>query len=166
MELLLNRRRLRGVTRYLVRWRGHTAADDEWLPLEELAHCPEKVAEYDAAAPRRRAARRGDPAAAPVVLPVAPTPAPRPPVAPPGFRLATPSEVLAGPALVGAAVLYRWPVEGWVLGSVTKPSRAAGFSHVVRYGRTSALGAVEAASLLDAASHGPAGRWILLRAAP
>ena len=29
---------------------------DEWLQLEELAHCPEKVAEYDAAAPRRRAA--------------------------------------------------------------------------------------------------------------
>ena len=27
-------------------------------PAEELAHCPEKVAEYDAAAPRRRAARR------------------------------------------------------------------------------------------------------------
>ena len=29
MELLLNRRVVRGVTRFLVRWRGHTAADDE-----------------------------------------------------------------------------------------------------------------------------------------
>ncbi len=45
---------MRGVTRsgYLVRWRGHTSAVtvDEWLRLEELAHCLEKVAEYDAAA--------------------------------------------------------------------------------------------------------------------
>ena len=32
-------------------------ADDAWLRLEELAHCPEKVAEYDTAAPRRHAAR-------------------------------------------------------------------------------------------------------------
>ena len=45
VELLLNRRTVRGVTRYLVRWRGHASADDEWLLLEELAHCQEKVAE-------------------------------------------------------------------------------------------------------------------------
>ncbi len=30
MELLLNHKTKRGVTRYLVRWRGHTSADDEW----------------------------------------------------------------------------------------------------------------------------------------
>ena len=36
---------VRGVTRCLVRWRGHTSADNEWLLLEEPAHCPEKVAE-------------------------------------------------------------------------------------------------------------------------
>jgi hypothetical protein len=29
VELLLNRRLACGVTRYLVRWRGHTSADDE-----------------------------------------------------------------------------------------------------------------------------------------
>ena len=56
VELLLNRRTVRGVTRYLVRWRGHASVDNEWLLLEELAHCPEKVAEYAAAAPRRAAA--------------------------------------------------------------------------------------------------------------
>jgi hypothetical protein len=70
--------------------------------------------------------------------------------------------------LVGQAVLYRWPVEGWVRGTVTGRSRAAGFSHVVRSlrcGRTSALGAGVVASLLDAASPGPAGRWVLLRRA-
>ncbi len=36
MELLLNRTEKRGVTRYLVRWRSHTSADDEWLLAEEL----------------------------------------------------------------------------------------------------------------------------------
>ena len=44
VELLLNRRRVRGVARYL-RWRGHTSGDDEWLREEELLHCSDKVAE-------------------------------------------------------------------------------------------------------------------------
>ena len=35
VEQLLNRRTVRGVTRYLVRWRGHTSADDEWLRSAE-----------------------------------------------------------------------------------------------------------------------------------
>jgi hypothetical protein len=143
VELLLNRRLVRGVMRYLVLWRGHTSAEDEWLRAEELAHCQEKVAEYDATAPRRRAARRADPAAAPASAPLtppAPAPAPAPLVPPAGFRLADLSEGLAGTALVGKAVLYRWPVEGWVRGTVARRSRTVGFSHVVRYGRASALG--------------------------
>ena len=84
-------------------------------------------------------------------------------VAPAGFRIAAQTEALAGTALVGQAVLYLWPDYGWVRGTVARRSRAAGFSHVVRYSRASALGSVEAPSLLDAASHGPAGRWVLLR---
>ena len=36
---------VRGVTRCMVRWRGHPSADDGWLRPEEPAHCPEKVAE-------------------------------------------------------------------------------------------------------------------------
>ncbi len=91
-----------------------------------------------------------------------------PPVAPAGFRLATTAELLAGAAaLVGRSILYRWPVpQGWVrvrvLGKVVRVSRAAGFSHVVRYARGSALGVGVAASLLDAPSHGPADRpgWV------
>jgi len=162
VELLLNRRTIRGVTRYLVRWRGHTSADDEWLRAEDLSHCQEKVAEYDAATSRRHAAPRSELAAPQVV---APAPAAAPLGPPAGFRLAASSEVLAGSALVGQAVLYRWPMEGWVRGTVTGRSRAAGFSHVVRYGRTSALGAGVVPSLLDAASHGPSGRWVLLRRA-
>ncbi len=149
-----------------MRWRGHTSAADEWLRAEELLHCPEKVAEYDAAAPRRRRAGRGvgpaDGAAAPDGGHALPSVAAVPLVAPAGFRLAAPGEVRTGRALVGRSILYRWPPHGWVRGRVVRASRAAGFSHVVRYARGSALGSVEAASLLDTPSHGPAGRWVLL----
>ena len=80
--------------------------------------------------------------------------------------LASPADVLAGAALVGQVVLYFWPSDGWVRGTVARRSRAAGFSHVVRYARTSALGSTETPSLLDAASHRPTGRWMLLRRCP
>lgn len=93
---------------------------------------------------------------------VAPPAVPAPLVPPVGSRVATTGEVRSGKALVGQWVLYRWPAEGWVRGRVVRVSRAVGFSHVVSYGPTSALGAAAVASLLDAASHGPAGRWVLL----
>ncbi len=64
VELLLNRKDHLGGTLYLMRWRGHTSAYDEWLRAEELGHCQEKVAEYDAAARHRRAARARSSAAA------------------------------------------------------------------------------------------------------
>ena len=164
VELLLNRRTIRGVTRYLVRWRGHASPEDQWLRKEELTHCPERVAEYNAAASRRRSALRAERAAAAAPRPRLPEGPATPvgPHAPVGFRLARPDEVLAGAALVGARVLYWWPTEGWVPGAVTRRSRSPGFSHVVGYGRNSALGAAMVTSLLDAASHGPRGRWILL----
>ena len=79
-------------TAYLVRLRGYTAADDEWLRLEELAHCPKKVAEYDAAAPRPRAARRGFACAAPY-LPRARPFKLAPFTATAGSRLAAPSKL-------------------------------------------------------------------------
>ena len=85
-------------------------------------------------------------------------------MAPAGFRDPAQTEALAGTALVGQAVLYLWPDYGWVRDIVARRSRAAGFlpRHVVRYSRAFALGSVEAPSLLVAASHGPAGRWVLL----
>ena len=67
-SFFLNRRLARGVTRYQLRWRGHTTADDEWLRLEVLAHCPGKVAGYDAPVPRRRAGRGTGWGVAPSVL--------------------------------------------------------------------------------------------------
>jgi hypothetical protein len=161
VELLLNRRTVpRGVTRYLVRWRGHATADDEWLRLEGLAPCPAKVAEYDVAAPRRRHAARRHAAAPAATSPAVPAPALL--EAPTCFRSAVPAEVVTGQALAGRTVLFRWPTAGWVRGTVGRRSGAAGFSHAVRYGPRSALGTDVAASLLDAASHGPAGRWVLL----
>jgi hypothetical protein len=77
VELLLNQWEICCITRYLVQWRGHTSADDEWLRAEDLPHCQETVAEYDAAATRRRAAPRPEPAAPPVVA-QAPAPAAAP----------------------------------------------------------------------------------------
>ncbi len=90
-------------------------------------HCPEKVAEYEAAAPRRRAARLGGPGAGPVVIPTPLAAKTALAVAPTGFRLASLAEALAGKALVGRSILNRWPGQGWVRGRVVRVSRAAGF---------------------------------------
>jgi hypothetical protein len=108
--------------------------------------------EYDAAAPRRRHATRRDAAAPAAASPAVPAPVPL--AAPTGFRLAVPAEVVTGQALEGRAVLFRWPTAGCVRGTVGRRSRAAGFSHVARYGPRSALGAAVVASLIDTASHG------------
>ena len=82
---------LHGVTRYLVRWRGQTSTDDEWLREEELVHCRESprqgpasscgspVADYVPAAPRRRAGRWDTPP----LLPAAEQPTPPSPLRPP-----------------------------------------------------------------------------------
>jgi hypothetical protein len=71
-------------------------------------------------------------------------------------------EIRLGTSLVGRQLMYKWPADGWVRGTVLRRSRVAGFSHVVRYGAQSALGAAVVDSLLDADSHGPGGQWVLL----
>ena len=43
-----------------------------------------------------------------------------------GFRLAAPAEDLTGAALIGQAVLYHWPTEGWVRGTVARRVHARG----------------------------------------
>ena len=164
MELLFNCRRVPGVTRYLLRWRNHTFADES-APEEATAARrwqsmmpPPPVVVQVAGTHRSRRL-----AATPPSLRRPPTPA-APPlvVAPAGFRLPTPAEVATGPALVVRTVLYYWLGDGWVCGTVARRSRAQGFSHVVRYDPRSVLGAAMVDSLLDAASHGPASRWVLL----
>jgi hypothetical protein len=129
-------------TRYLVRGGAAIRPHGEWLRADDLGHCPEKAAEYDAAAPRRRAAHRGDSgtvtAAVPapaarastgVPVPVPPPAGPAPLVSPAGFRrrpyyraaLATKVRSRSGQALVGHRLLYRWPAEECVRG---RPGRA------------------------------------------
>ena len=116
VEQLLNRKTLSGRTYYLVRWQGHSSADDSWEPVEHLAHCPERVAEYEAAAPRRPKALQTLPKAAgsssagaalpaaapppPVAPPHPPAVAP-PPFPPPGWTVA----MAAGSLALGAAIL-------------------------------------------------------------
>ncbi len=82
------------------------------------------------------------------------------------------SEAQAGRALLGRQILYRWPVQGWVLGKVaTVPVTGLPGSRMctVRYARRrspaeSALG--DAAALLPVdtpySGSGPAGRWVML----
>ena len=71
-----------------------------------------------------------------------------------GFRLAASSD------LVGQAVFYRWPVDqpGWVRGW-SQPDRRVLAPHALH----TAVARVTVPSLLDVASHGPAGRWVFLR---
>ena len=167
VEQLLNRRTLRGRTYYLVRWQGHASADDSWEPAEHLVHCPERVAEYEAAAPRRpkalrvrqRAGASSAPAAAPPVAPPPPPVAPTPPLPPPGWAVAA----LAGSPVPGSVILYWWPDEGWQLGRVRRRSRHAPFTHVVGYRLATAAFAGEVDSLLTAATYGS--RWVALRPA-
>ena len=158
---LLNRKVLRGRTYYLVRWQGHASADDSWEPVEHLTNCPERLAEYEAAAPRRPKARRtarsggADPAAPPPPAPPPPTVFSPPPRPPPGWAVGP-----LGSPLVGASILYWWPEEGWQLGVVARLCTRAPFSHVVRYRRATAAFAGEVDTLLDAPSYGS--RWVLL----
>jgi hypothetical protein len=161
VEQLLNRKVLRGRTYYLVRWQGHDSADDSWEPAEHLAHCPERVAEYEAAAPRRPKARRAAGAKHPAPSdpgPGGPPPAPAAapaPVAPAGWAV---SPVVA-PSL-GASILYWWPDDGWQRGVVARLCKRAPYSHVVRYRRPTAAFAGDVETLLDAPSYGL--RWVLL----
>ena len=103
------------------------------------------------------ALRPGPAAGQAVPSPPAATPAPAPLVAPAGYRLAAPAEVLS------SSGRRCFTVGRPRAGTVARRTRAAGFTHVVHYGRTSALGSAETPSLLDGASHGPAGRWLLLQ---
>jgi hypothetical protein len=54
-------------------------------------------------------------------------------------------------------------MDGWQQGRVARTCPLIGFTHVVAYGRSSALGEVVVDTLLDAASHGQQGCWLLLQ---
>ena len=99
VEQLLNRKVIRGRMHYLVRWQGHDSTDDSWEPVEHLTNCPERIADYEAAASRRSQAL---PTLNPLVqapssdvLPPQPPPTPSPPA---GWTLSPWAPPLAGPS--------------------------------------------------------------------
>ena len=156
VEQLLNRRILHGRTHYLVRWQGHDSTADSWEPVEHLTNCPERIAEYEAAAPRRpRTLRKADRGGAGPAAEAVPGPEHAPPLAPRGWTV-----VPEGPVIPGAALLYWWPGEGWQLGHVARPTSRGPFSHVVRYRRPAASFTGDVDTLLDSSSYGR--RWVLL----
>ena len=64
---------------------------------------------------------------------------------------------------MGNKILYWWPEDGWLLGSVAKVSSKQPFSHVVAYHmKTSPCLAGTVDSLLDSASYWQL--WLLLAA--
>jgi hypothetical protein len=137
VEQLLNSRprTLSGRTYYLVRWQGHASADDSWEPVEHLAHCPERVAEYEATPPRRpkalrvRHRARGSSSAAAAGRPLGVWQPRRPPLHPPRpclrrvgpwwSRRARRCRARCDPSV------YCWPDEGWQVGRVCRHSRQA-----------------------------------------
>ena len=127
VELLLNRRRVRGVTCYLVRWRRYSArhcARRGWVTAATRWRSTMSPS-------RRRSVRRRRP-----------PPPPSAAASPPLRRLYPPP----------CHLLPWWSLRlasGWL----PTPANGRDFSHVVRYGPRSALGTV----VVHAASHGPAG---------
>ena len=167
MELLLSRRRVRGVTCYLLRWQGHQSVNDECLREEELVHCRDKPDGRSMMPPSPVAVRvAGTPPPPPAAAPPPPPPLPAtaqplpaaaapppPPAAPPpvvasaGFRMQTrtpgPAEVATGPPYWAGRCCTTGPV---LAGFAGRWSGVVGlvtqrFSHVVRYGRNSRLAA-------------------------
>jgi len=125
-------------------------------------NCPERLAEYEAAAHRRPKARRvaargGAAPPPPPPIPTQPSVAisPHPPCPPPAWVVGP-----AAPPVVGASLLYWWPEVGWQFGRVARLSKRTPFSHVVRYRRPAATFAGDVDTLLDATSYGT--RWVLL----
>jgi len=47
VEIILNKRKVRGVEKYLVRWKGFTAENDTWEKEEDLENAKELVDEFE-----------------------------------------------------------------------------------------------------------------------
>uniref|UniRef100_F6S8F6 Chromo domain-containing protein n=2 Tax=Ciona intestinalis TaxID=7719 RepID=F6S8F6_CIOIN len=47
VEKVINRRKSKGRTFYLVRWKGFSSKDDTWEPTANLKHCKDVIQEYN-----------------------------------------------------------------------------------------------------------------------
>ena len=47
VEKILNKRKVRGVVKYLVQWKGFTAEHNSWEKEEDLENAKELVAEFE-----------------------------------------------------------------------------------------------------------------------
>ena len=47
MEKILNKRKIRGVNKYLVRWKGFTVEQDTWEKKENLENAKEALEEFE-----------------------------------------------------------------------------------------------------------------------
>ena len=130
VELLLNRKTVRGRTYYLERWQGHALAADSWEPAERLANCPERLAEYEAAAPLRPKALRAHPRAGIMMAPLpraAAQPAPPPPpAAAQPLQLSPGWAVAAAGGPPGSARLYWGRTRAGSTGASGAAARAGG----------------------------------------
>jgi len=146
-----------GAPQCLIRWAGKDASGDTWEPVEHLTHCEEALQDFEAA---RGVAVPRPPPSARRAAPSQPPPLPPPPS---GFSIAASAPDGPPAGLVGSKILYWWPEDGWLLGSVAKVSSKPPFSHVVAYhAKTSPGLAGTVDSLLDSTSYGQ--RWLLLAA--
>ena len=138
----------------LVSWAGHDASGDTWEQLRGSHRRLQADHQPLTAPPGRRAPPLPTDAAAP------------PPIPPAGFTvdLAPPGDLRA--ALVGRAILYWWPEDGWQRGTVAHlclRGQRGTFLHVVAYMReTSALRGTADALLVAASCF----RWVLLSPVP
>ncbi len=137
-----------------LRWTAALGAS-RWRTTQALPREVGRVRGEPYGPPRARRCR--NPTATPCPCPRGPCPAAgsgRFPAGPqPGPELRS-----GAPALVGAWVLYRWPLEGWVAGRVRRVCRWGGFSHVVGYASaSSSLGAASGTCFKAACAVGTAG---------
>ncbi len=47
VEEILNRQERRGITKYLVKWKGYTVKENTWEGLENLKNAMEKIEEFE-----------------------------------------------------------------------------------------------------------------------
>ena len=47
MEKILNKKKIRGVEKYLIRWKGFTAEGDTWERKENLKNTEELIEEFE-----------------------------------------------------------------------------------------------------------------------